>query len=421
MLLLETADKFAPYGGRAGRAHEGVKTVSITRRAALHYSEITARDFENVGECPFLSGYYPIFVGEPKRVVHANENVAASAKGKCDMLDLWLVDTGCGHDLISNTNVKLSGGETRRLEKAVIFQVANRDTPSTHVAPISFRELNETIEPYVLKETPSVISLGDKTMNKGCSFVWKAGCNPYLITPDEKIITFEVIRDTPYLRRDSDLCQPRDATDEDFRFDALPSRNEVAADEDVDAEHPANEGGENPPSAPEEAEENVPVRNLREEAISMRHLLTHKPFNIHCDACSLGGMRKAKELFGSYQESRQPTGWLDLVTADHLIAKNGGMEGITGDFDALVIKDLYSKIKVLLPVRNKTAEQAIRALRYFFGTNAVNRFYSDNAPGLELACTTSWNCAREIQSWSSSITPSLNVPTLTFLRVLAQH
>ena len=51
-------------------------------------------------------------------------------------------------------------------------------------------------------------------------------------------------------------------------------------------------------------------------------------------------------------------------------------------------KDLDSKVKVFLPVRNKTAEQATRALRYFFGNNAVGRFYSDNAPELELACTT---------------------------------
>ena len=132
VLLFDPADEFAPYGRRAGRAHEGVKTVSITRRAALHYSEITARDFENVGECPFSSGYYPIFVGEPKRVAYANENIAASAKGKRDMLDLWLVDTGCGHDLFSSTNVELSGGETRRLKKAVIFQTSNGDAPGTY-------------------------------------------------------------------------------------------------------------------------------------------------------------------------------------------------------------------------------------------------------------------------------------------------
>ena len=136
MLLLEAADNFAPYGRRAGKAHEGVKTVSITRRAALHYSEAAARDFENVGDWSFLSGYYPIFVGEPKRVANTDGKVAASAKGKRDMSDLWLVDTGCGHDFISVTNVKLFGGETRRLENAVIFQTANGDTPSTRVAPI---------------------------------------------------------------------------------------------------------------------------------------------------------------------------------------------------------------------------------------------------------------------------------------------
>ena len=149
------------------------------------------------------------------------------------------------------------------------------------------------------------------------------------------------------------------------------SRREIATDESVDVDRSANEGGENPPSAPDESEDNVPARNLREEAMSMRHLLTHKPFNIHCGACNLGKMREAKKFVGSCQESRQPTGWLDLVTADHPVAKNGGMEGTTGDFDALVAKDLYSKVAVLLPVRNKTAEQAVRALRYIFGNNAV--------------------------------------------------
>ena len=95
-------------------------------------------------------------MGEPKRIANVEENIAASAEGKRDMLDLWLVDTGCGHDLVSRTNLKLSGGETRRLEKAIIFQTAKWDTPSTHVAPISFHELNETIEPYVCLEGDSI-------------------------------------------------------------------------------------------------------------------------------------------------------------------------------------------------------------------------------------------------------------------------
>ena len=302
----------------------------VSRGAALHYSEITARDFENIGESLFLSGCFPIFLGEPKMVSDASENVAASAKGRRDMSDLWLIDTGCGHDLIPNTNVKLSNVESKRLERAVIFQTANGDTPSTHAAPTFFSELSETIEPYILKETPSVISVGGRTMNRGCSFMWKAGCNPYLITPEEKAITFEVIRDTPYLRKNSGFCQPRGATEEDYRTQALPSIEGVAADDNVDGAQPSEGGGEDPrpvqvliEDVSDELGELNPRRNLREEATSMIHLLSHKPFYIHCDACNLGKMRRAKKFAGSLQASRQPTGWLDLVAADHLVAKNG--------------------------------------------------------------------------------------------------
>ena len=209
-------------------------------------------------------------------------------------------------------------------------------------------------------------------MNRGCSFMWQAGCNPYSV--EEKVFTFEIIRDLPYLRKNSEFCQPHDATEEDYRIQALPSIEGGAADDNVDGAQPSEGGGEDPPPVPvliedvsDELEELNPRRNLREEAISMIHLLTHKPFNIHCDACNIGEMHRAKKFAGSFQASRQPTGWLDLVTADHLVAKNGSMEGITGDLDALVVKDLYSKVKVLLPLRGKTGEEATRVLMHFFG------------------------------------------------------
>ena len=56
-------------------------------------------------------------------------------------------------------------------------------------------------------------------------------------------------------------------------------------------------------------------------------------------------MRGTKKFCGSYERSRQPTRWLELVTADHLVAQNGSMEGITGHCDAIIIKDLFSKVK----------------------------------------------------------------------------
>ena len=60
------------------------------------------------------------------------------------------------------------------------------------------------------------------------------------------------------------------------------------------------------------------------------------------------------------------------------------MEGITGDCDAVIIKDLFSKVSSF-PGFNKTGEEAERALRKFFGDKKVDIFYSDNAPELKLA------------------------------------
>ena len=147
-------------------------------------------------------------------------------KARLGASDLWLVDTGCGHDLVSANNAKLSKGKKITLENQVAFQTANGDAPSTHSSQIFIEELSEMIEPFVLKDTPSVISVGDRTMNKGCSFLWIAGRNPYWITPEAKVITLEVIGDIPYFRRNSEFCQPRDATASDYivpRVVGMPS------------------------------------------------------------------------------------------------------------------------------------------------------------------------------------------------------
>ena len=116
-----------------------------------------------------------IFLAEPKRVklvdgefVGDPGNTAAPAKARLGASDLWLVDTGCGHDLVSANNAKLSKGKKITLENQVAFQTANGDAPSTHSSQIFIEELSEMIEPFVLKDTPSVISVDDRTMNEGC-------------------------------------------------------------------------------------------------------------------------------------------------------------------------------------------------------------------------------------------------------------
>ena len=180
-------------------------------------------------------------------------NTAASAKARLGVSDLWLVDTGCGHGLVSANNAKLSKGKKINLENQVTFQTANGDAPSTHSSQIFIEELNEMDEPYILKDTPSVIPVGDRTMNKGCSFLWIAGRNPYSITPEAKVIALEVIGAIPYLRRNSEFCQPRDATASDYILPlvvGLPSIRDGAQDSNVDGaadsmiDPPASDAGE---------------------------------------------------------------------------------------------------------------------------------------------------------------------------------
>eukprot|EP00972_Heterocapsa_arctica_P023941 3526667-Heterocapsa_arctica.AAC.1 len=88
------------------------------------------------------------------------------------MVELWLIDTGCAHDLVSLADVARSGDRLSPLTQHVNFQTANGGTVSIHNAPMRIAELSEHINPYVLKESPAVLS-----------FIWPAFKNPYFITP----------------------------------------------------------------------------------------------------------------------------------------------------------------------------------------------------------------------------------------------
>eukprot|EP00972_Heterocapsa_arctica_P068348 10097448-Heterocapsa_arctica.AAC.1 len=83
------------------------------------------------------------------------------------------------------------------------FRTANGFTVSTHSAPMKIEELGEEIAPFVLQDTPAVLSVGDRDMNKGYTFVWPAYSSPYFVTPNGFRVELEVIDNVPYLRRGS--------------------------------------------------------------------------------------------------------------------------------------------------------------------------------------------------------------------------
>eukprot|EP00972_Heterocapsa_arctica_P064222 9477496-Heterocapsa_arctica.AAC.1 len=96
---------------------------------------------------------------------------------------MWLIDTVCAHDLVSIDDVLYTKDRLFALKKSLNFETANGSTMSTHAAPMYILEFREKIIPFVLKDTPAVLSIVERTMKKGYSFHWPAGKSPYFITP----------------------------------------------------------------------------------------------------------------------------------------------------------------------------------------------------------------------------------------------
>jgi hypothetical protein len=126
-------------------------------------------------------------------VCMSSENVPAMPEGK------RLLDTGCGHDLISRKMV--GNGPVRQLDddEVIAFATANGKIATDVVAPMFCEELKDMMEPLVLPDTPAVLSIGRRCMQMGYGFYWHPGQNPFLVTPDGSVIPLLVRKDIPYL------------------------------------------------------------------------------------------------------------------------------------------------------------------------------------------------------------------------------
>ena len=82
----------------------------------------------------------------------------------------FLMDTGCGHDLISQRKVEKHGLETLVSDEAISFQTANGVTNTDLISNFQTESFTEPINAYVLDDTPSVLSVGRRCMKQGDSF-----------------------------------------------------------------------------------------------------------------------------------------------------------------------------------------------------------------------------------------------------------
>ena len=165
------------------------------------------------------------------------------------------MDTGCGHDLIGRAKAKSLG-----VDDEIVFQTANGPTSTSDVAEIVVDELDETVKPHVLDETPAVLSIGRRCMKVGYAFHWMPGKLPFMVTPKQGFVHLQVKDDIPYLLSDGKLRHR--PTIEDLKEHlsevlALVTNDEPDQDDD-------DEGLVHPPPVAEEPPEDAgldPRRN----------------------------------------------------------------------------------------------------------------------------------------------------------------
>ena len=102
-------------------------------------------------------------------------------------------------------------------------------------------------------------------------------------------------------------------------------------------------------------------RDLRLEARSTAHLMTHVPRNPYCEACVRAKMTQERRFRGSYVNTAQY--WGHELTGDHITSMKDSMLGISGDRDAFVVQDMYSRLINLYPTRTKHAHETAMKFR----------------------------------------------------------
>ena len=124
----------------------------------------------------------------------------------------WLIDTGCGHDLVGIDEVEALKRMFKAVGIPVNFQTANGVTQAREKIELHVDELGETVEPYVLASTPGVLSVGLRCNQFGYTFLWIGENSPCFISPGGYLIVLHSELDIPYLKKGTLSLNIADAT-----------------------------------------------------------------------------------------------------------------------------------------------------------------------------------------------------------------
>ena len=196
-------DGFASYGRPVYepimRKHDAADSVTWMLPAWYRYER-----FGVVPDGPPIdvSDYAPPLVEDASRP-RPTSTTDACASPELRTVARWIMDTGCGTDLISQDDADRCVPETFHQGKSLAFNTAGGPAKTRLRAYMRVAEIEQTIPVSVLPHTPAVLTIGRRCMHEGYSFIWPDGKAPYLIRPDGIIVPLVVHQDIPYLEPQS--------------------------------------------------------------------------------------------------------------------------------------------------------------------------------------------------------------------------
>ena len=130
----------------------------------------------------------------------ANALSAVSCRSIPDLgVDSFLVDTGCGHDLISKAIVQRFPEHILPRKVPLPINTAGGLAQSDSVFVHRVDAISDTSHATVMDSTPPVLTVGGRS-HLGFSHLWVGGCLPIWVLPGGlEFLEFDIRRDIPYL------------------------------------------------------------------------------------------------------------------------------------------------------------------------------------------------------------------------------
>ena len=360
----------------------------------------------------------------------------------------WIADTGSAQDLVCSKMIPED--VVYHSHEPLELITANGSQSADQQASVHIDCIDKEVHPYVLPDTPAVISVGMRCIQDGWDFVWKSFSRPYFRKKDGTKIKLEVKDYVPYLpsrdghvpaavgipfswdsaagngkpiispvRRSRMSVVGTESEDEvqevEEPYEASIADDEILLrpdDEDLEEFFPGelapgppaamtpddDQGSDDEVEAPEEPVDGrlqLPEPKaidrgeaaLREEARSLRHMMTHTPKNPFCETCKCAKMYKPTKRSKGESLTVESNKFGDHITGDHLVTRDANEQSVDGDRVAMVMKDVATNFRWVYPSARSHAKDCVLAFRHFIAPGEeVGVFYSDAAPSIKLAC-----------------------------------